>query len=95
MALHETLYDRKFRTPLYWAKVSDTRILGPEIIQQIMDKLNIIQEKMNKAQDHQKSYMDRCSRPLGFDEGDHVFFRVTLYARATVTVHGEEIESEV
>ena len=32
---------------------------------------------MKKAQDRQKIYEDKRRRPLEFDEGDHVFLKVT------------------
>ena len=41
----------------------------------------MIQEKMKKAQNLQKSYVDKRRRPLGFDEGGHVFLKVTSRLR--------------
>ncbi|XP_050877958.1 uncharacterized protein LOC127081786 [Lathyrus oleraceus] len=37
----------------------------------------MVHDKMNKAQDRQKSYADHRRRPLEFDEGDQVFLKVT------------------
>ncbi|XP_050919677.1 uncharacterized protein LOC127137247 [Lathyrus oleraceus] len=37
----------------------------------------MVRDKMKKAQDCQKSYADHRRRPLEFDEGDHVFLKVT------------------
>ncbi|XP_050920199.1 uncharacterized protein LOC127137819 [Lathyrus oleraceus] len=37
----------------------------------------MVRDKMKKAQDHQKSYADHMRTPLEFDEGDHVFLKVT------------------
>ncbi|XP_050916228.1 uncharacterized protein LOC127131346 [Lathyrus oleraceus] len=37
----------------------------------------MVRDKMKKAQDRQKSYADHRRRPLEFDEGDHVFLKVT------------------
>lgn len=39
------------------------------------------QEKMKKAQDLQKSYTGHRRRPLEFEEGDHVFLKVTSRLR--------------
>ncbi|XP_050890368.1 uncharacterized protein LOC127095768 [Lathyrus oleraceus] len=77
MAPYEALYGRKCRTPLCWTKVGEERILGPEIIQQTTEKIRMVRDKMNKPQDRQKSYVDHNRRPLEFDEGDHVFLKVT------------------
>ena len=40
-------------------------------------KIKSIQEKMKAAQSRQKSYADKRRRPLEFNEGDHVFLKVT------------------
>jgi hypothetical protein len=65
------------RTPLCWAEVGDKSIIGPEIIQETTLKIKSIQEKMRTTQSSQKSYADRRRRPLEFEEGDHVFLRIT------------------
>ena len=77
MAPFEALYGRKCRTPLCWFETGENLILGPEIIQETTDKVRLIQEKMKIAQDRQKSYADKRRKPLEFQEGDHVFLRVT------------------
>jgi len=77
MAPYEALYGRKCRTPLCWAEVGDKSIIGPEIVQETTLKIRSIQEKMRTAQSRQKSYADWRRRPLEFEEGDHVFLKVT------------------
>ncbi|XP_050877277.1 uncharacterized protein LOC127081030 [Lathyrus oleraceus] len=37
----------------------------------------MVHDEMKKAQGRQKSYADHRRRPLEFDEGDHVFLKVT------------------
>jgi hypothetical protein len=77
MAPYEALYGRKCRTPLWCAEVGDKSIIGPEIIQETTLKIKSIQEKMRTTQSRQKSYADKRRRPLEFEEGDHVFLKVT------------------
>jgi hypothetical protein len=77
MTPYEALYGRKCRTPLCWAKVRDKSIIGPEIIQETTLKIKSIQEKIRTAQNRQKSYANKRQRPLEFNEGDHVFLKVT------------------
>ncbi|XP_050897808.1 uncharacterized protein LOC127104681 [Lathyrus oleraceus] len=77
MAPYEALYGRKCRTPLCWMEVDEERILGPEIIQETTENIRMVRDKMKKAQDLQKSYADHRRRPLEFDEGDHIFLKVT------------------
>jgi hypothetical protein len=73
----EAFYDRKFRTMLCWIEVRDKSILGPTIIQETTLKIKFMQEKMRTTQCRQKSYADWRRRPLEFNEGYHVFLKVT------------------
>ncbi|KAK2401008.1 hypothetical protein QL285_050644 [Trifolium repens] len=77
MAPYEALYGRRCQTPLCWYQDGESMIVGPEMVQQTTDKVRKIRAMMKVAQDRQKSYADRCRRPLEFEEGDHVFLRVT------------------
>ncbi|KAK2409994.1 hypothetical protein QL285_045389 [Trifolium repens] len=77
MAPYEALYGRRCQTPLCWYQDGESLIIGPEMVQQTTDKVRKIRAMMKVAQDRQKSYADRRRRPLEFEEGDHVFLRVT------------------
>ena len=77
MAPYEALYGRKCQTPLCWYKDGENMIVGPEMVQQTTAKVRKIKEKMKTSQDRQKSYADKRRRLLEFEQGDHVFLRVT------------------
>jgi hypothetical protein len=77
MAPYEALYGRKCQTPLCWYKDGESMLVGPELVQQTTEKVRLIQERMKTSQSRQKSYADQRRRPLEFQEGDHVFLRVT------------------
>jgi len=77
MAPFEALYGRRCRTPLCWFESGENVVLGPEIVQQNTEKVKMIQEKMKASQSRQKSYHDKRRKDLEFQEGDHVFLRVT------------------
>jgi hypothetical protein len=77
MAPFEALYGRRCRTPLCWFESGESVVLGPEIVQQTTEKVKLIREKMKESQDRQKSYHDKRRKDLEFQEGDHVFLRVT------------------
>jgi len=89
MAPFEALYGRNCRTPLYWYKTSENLIIGPEIIQQTTDIVKLAQEKMKATQSRQKSYHDKRRKPLEFQEGDHIFLKVT-----PTTVVGRAMKSK-
>ena len=52
-------------------------MLGPELVHQTTEKVKLIREKMKASQSRQKSYHDKRRKVLEFQEGDHVFLRVT------------------
>ncbi|PKA64119.1 RNA-directed DNA polymerase like [Apostasia shenzhenica] len=55
MAPYEVLYRRKCRSPLYWDEVGERKMLGPEIIEVILQKIKIIRERLLAAQSRQKA----------------------------------------
>ena len=44
MAPFEALYGRKYRSPLYWDEVGESRVMGPEILNQTVDKVRMIKK---------------------------------------------------
>lgn len=56
----EALYGRRCRTPLCWYDYGESVVVGPEIFQQITEKIKMIQEKIKALQSLHKSYHD-CS----------------------------------
>jgi hypothetical protein len=77
MSPFEALYDRKCRTPLYWDQTGERQFFGPEIIQEAEEQVRIIWENLRVAHTRQKSYADNRRRPLEFEEGDHVYLKVS------------------
>nr|GEY64615.1 hypothetical protein [Tanacetum cinerariifolium] len=57
-ALFEALYGRKCRSPILWAEIGESSLIGPELIQETTDKVVLIKEKLKAVRDHQKSYAD-------------------------------------
>jgi hypothetical protein len=77
MSPFEALYGRKCRTPLYWDQTGETQFFGPQLIQEAEEQVCIIRENLRVAQTRQKSYADNRRRPLEFEEGDHVYLKVS------------------
>ena len=77
MAPYEALYGRKCRSPIGWFDVGETKLIGPDVIQQAVDKVKLIQERLLAAQSRQKSYADNRRRDLEFQIGDWVFLKVS------------------
>jgi len=77
MAPYEAVYGRRCRTPLCWQQDGEAVVLGPEFLQQTIEKVRVIQDQMRATQSKQKSYPDKRRRLLEFGACDHVFLRVT------------------
>ncbi|XP_073021745.1 uncharacterized protein [Primulina eburnea] len=77
MATYEALYGRKCRSPLYWDEVGEKSITGPELVQETVDKVTIIKERLKIAQDRQKSWADLKRRPVEFTVGEKAYVKVS------------------
>ncbi|GJU13593.1 putative reverse transcriptase domain-containing protein, partial [Tanacetum coccineum] len=47
----EALYGRKYRSPVLWAEIGESSLIGPELIQEMTDKVVLIKEKLKAARD--------------------------------------------
>ncbi|GKB41417.1 putative reverse transcriptase domain-containing protein [Tanacetum coccineum] len=66
-APYEALYGRKCRSPVCWAEVGEAQLTGPELIQETTEKIVLIKQRMQAAQDRQKSYADQKRKPMEFE----------------------------
>ncbi|KAJ8761655.1 hypothetical protein K2173_004431 [Erythroxylum novogranatense] len=79
MAPYETLYGRKCRTPVCWIELSENKMIGPEIVKDTEEKIQIIQQRLKAASDRQKSYADLKRKDIEFQVGDKVFLKVSSW----------------
>ncbi|XP_070002157.1 uncharacterized protein [Nicotiana sylvestris] len=77
MAPFEALYGRKCRSPVGWFEPGETQLLGPDLVQQDLEKVALIRERLRTAQSRQKSYADKRVRDLEFMKGEKVFLKVS------------------
>ena len=77
MARFEGLYGRNFRSPVCWDDIRERKLLGPELVQLIVENIALIKEILKVAQNRQKSYVGNRKRDLEFEVGDHVFLKVS------------------
>ncbi|GJU38175.1 putative reverse transcriptase domain-containing protein, partial [Tanacetum coccineum] len=76
-APYEALYGRKCRSPVCWAEVGEAQLTGPKLIQETTEKIFLIKQRMQAAQDPQKSYADWKRKPMEFEVGDRVMLKVS------------------
>jgi hypothetical protein len=77
MPPYEALYGRKCRSPLYWDEVGERKMLGPEMVQQTKDAIDLIRGRLVAAQDRQKKYADLARKDKEYEEGDLVLLKVS------------------
>lgn len=76
MAPFEALYGRKCRTSLCWTKLNERKIIGPELIRETNDKVQMSQDNLRVAFDRHKSYANLKHKEIKFAMGDKVFLKV-------------------
>ncbi|GJW37652.1 putative reverse transcriptase domain-containing protein [Tanacetum coccineum] len=68
-ASFEALYGRKCHSPIMWAEVGESQLIGPELVQETTKKILQIKDRHKAARDRQKSYADKRMKPLEFIVG--------------------------
>ncbi|GKF39255.1 putative reverse transcriptase domain-containing protein [Tanacetum coccineum] len=64
------LYGRKCRSPVCWVEVGQVQLTGPEIVQETIEKVIQIKQRLQAAHDRQKSYADLKHKSMEFHVGD-------------------------
>ncbi|GJR46980.1 putative reverse transcriptase domain-containing protein [Tanacetum coccineum] len=57
--------------------LEEAQLTGPELIQETTEKIVLIKQRMQVAQDRQKSYANRKQKPMEFKVGDKVMLKVS------------------
>ena len=83
MPPYEALYGRKCRSPVCWDEVGERQILGPELVQQTKETVELIQKRLLAAQDRQRKYADPARKNVDFEFGEPVLLRVSPWKGVT------------
>ncbi|GKG18445.1 hypothetical protein Tco_0372743, partial [Tanacetum coccineum] len=62
---------------MMWAEVGESRLIGPEIVQETTERILQIKKRLVTARDRQKKYADRRRKPLEFKVGGRVLLKVS------------------
>ncbi|GJY29108.1 putative reverse transcriptase domain-containing protein [Tanacetum coccineum] len=73
----EALYGRKCHSPVCWAEVGEVQLTGVEIVQETIEKIVQIKQRMQVARDRQKSYADLKRKPMEFQVGNKGMLKVS------------------
>ncbi|GMJ09500.1 hypothetical protein HRI_004619200 [Hibiscus trionum] len=81
MAPFEALYRRKCLMPLCWFKLGDNKVLGPQLLRETEEQVQIIHSRLKQAFDRQKSYTDQKRRDIQYEVGDKAFLKVSPWKK--------------
>nr|GEU94841.1 hypothetical protein [Tanacetum cinerariifolium] len=74
---YEALYGQRCRLPVCWAEVGEAQLTGLELMQETTEKIILIKQRIQAAQDQQKSYVDLKQKLMEFEVGDRVMLKVS------------------
>ncbi|XP_074300313.1 uncharacterized protein LOC141631554 [Silene latifolia] len=77
MALFEDLYGRRCTSPICWDNNAEAVVLGPHMLQDMIEQVKVIGQKIKAAQDRQKSFADLHCRDIEFQVGDKILLKVS------------------
>ncbi|XP_068328246.1 uncharacterized protein [Pyrus communis] len=77
MASFEALYGRSCRTSLCWSEVRERVLVGPEIVEETTQNVQVIKSNLKAAHDQQKSLAYRYATDRVYEVGDWVFLKLS------------------
>nr|GFA65294.1 putative reverse transcriptase domain-containing protein [Tanacetum cinerariifolium] len=70
-------WDVHLPSPVLWAEIKESRLIGPKLVQETTGKVVLIKEKLKAERDRQKSYAYNRRNPLEFEVWDQVLLKVS------------------
>ena len=81
MVSYENLYSQRCRTPACWTELNEHKVIGPNIVKDTKDKVQVIRQRLKATSDRQKSYADLKRRDIEYEVGDKVFLEVSSWRK--------------
>ena len=79
MAPYKALYGRRCRTLVCWTKLNEHKMIGPDIVKDIEEKVQVIRQRLKATSDRQKANADLKMRDIEYEVGDKVFLKVSSW----------------
>ncbi|KAM2048412.1 hypothetical protein ACFX1T_006948 [Malus domestica] len=73
----EAFYGKSCRTALCWSEVGERVLVGPEIVEETTQNIQVIKSNLKAAHDRQKSLADRHAIDRVYKVGDWVFLKLS------------------
>lgn len=63
--------------PLCWRKLSEIKVVGPNLIREIEEKVKVIKDHLKAVSDKQKSYAKLKIKDISYNDSENVFLKVS------------------
>ena len=81
MAPYEAFYGGRCRTPMCWIELNEHKIIGPDLVKDTEEKVQIIQKRLKATSDRQRSYANLKRKDIEYEVGDKVFLKVSPWKK--------------
>ncbi|XP_070024862.1 uncharacterized protein [Nicotiana sylvestris] len=80
----EALYSRRCRSPIWYFEPGKAKLYGKDLVQDALEKVKLIYERLRTAQSRQKSYVDQKAYDVSFMVGEKGFWMLENVVKAKV-----------
>ncbi|KAL2248184.1 UNVERIFIED_CONTAM: Transposon Tf2-12 polyprotein [Sesamum indicum] len=74
MPPYEALYGIRYCSLICWDIEGLRQLEGPELVQEIVEKIQVVKKYLKATQDRQKSYIDQHRREMEYEVGDKEYY---------------------
>ena len=78
-----------------WIELGEHKIIGPDLVKDIEEKVRIIKERLKAASDRQRSYANSKRKDIEYEVGDKVFLKVSPWEKRTSLWKKRKTESKI
>ena len=64
-----------------WTELNGHKVIDPDIVNDMEEKVHVIRKSLKAASDRQKSYADLKMRDIAYEVGDKVFLKVSQWRK--------------
>ena len=87
MAPYEALYGRRCRTLVRWTELNEHKVIGPDIVKDTEEKVQVIRQRLKVASDQQKSYANLRRKDIEYEVSAKVFLKVSPWGKVESKIH--------
>ena len=75
------MYVRRCRTPMCCTELDEHKIIGPDLVKDMEEKVLIIQQRLKATSDRQRSYDNLKRKDIEYEVEDKVFLKISPWKK--------------